>query len=112
MPTPLKRGLWRRRVFFTPVFVDRLITIELFGRAYTFRASGQVSQPQEVAKYVAGHVEKAQAAAEVPSKVDTLILAALNIANDYFEMRRSRQDLVKDIDQRCKTLIEYIDANA
>jgi len=92
--------------------VDRLISIELFGQAYTFRASGQVSQPEEVANYVAGEVEKAVAAGETPSKLDTVILAALNMANDYFEMRRSRQNLVRDIDKRCKILIEHIDASA
>ena len=91
--------------------MERVISIELFGQAYTFRASGEVSQIQEVADYVAGQVEKVQAAAEAPSKLDTLILAALNIANDYFEIRRSRQELVKDIDRRCKNLIEHIDTN-
>jgi len=93
------------------VSVDRLINIELFGQTYSLKASGQVSQAEEVANYVAEHVEKVRAAAEVPSKVDTLILAVLNIANDYFEMKRSHQDLAKDIDRRCKALIEYIDTN-
>ena len=93
------------------VSVDRLISIELFGQTHSLKASGQVSQAEEVANYVAEHVEKVRAAAEVPSKVDALILAALNIANDYFEMKRSHQDLAKDIDRRCKALIEYIDTN-
>ena len=91
--------------------MDRLITIELFGQTYTFRASGGVSQPEEVADYVAGEIEKAGASGETPSKLDTVILAALNMANDYFEMRRSRQDLVRDIDERCKSLIEHNDVN-
>ena len=92
--------------------MERLISIEVFGQAYTFRARGQVSQPEEVVNYVAGQVEKARAAAEAPGKLDTVILAALNIANDYFEMRGSLQDLVRDVDQRCKILIEHIDVNA
>ena len=91
--------------------MDRLITIELFGQTYTFRASGGVSQPEEIADYVAGEIEKARAAGETPSKLDTVILAALNMANDYFEMRRSRQELVRDIDKRCKILIEHINVN-
>ena len=91
--------------------MDQLISIELFGQTYTFKASGEVSEVQEVADYVAEQVKKAQAAAEAPSKQDTLILAALNIANDYFQVRRSRQELIGDIDQRCKVLIEHIDAN-
>ncbi|NVL90250.1 MAG: cell division protein ZapA [Desulfobacterales bacterium] len=92
--------------------MDRLINIELFGQSYKFKASGQVSRPEDVANYVAVQVEKARAAAEAPSKVDMLILAALNIANDYFEMRRNCQNLVKNIDQRSKILIEHIDSNA
>ena len=91
--------------------VDQLINIELFGQSYTFRVSGQVSRAKEITNYVAGEVEKVQAAGEAPSKLDIVILAALNIANDYFELRNSRQDLVKDMDQRCKMLIEHIDAN-
>jgi cell division protein ZapA (FtsZ GTPase activity inhibitor) len=90
--------------------VDRLISIELFGQAYTFKTSGQVSQAEEITNYVAGVIEKAWTAGEAPSKLDTVILAALNIANDYFEVRRSRQDLVRNIDERCKILIEHIDA--
>ncbi len=92
--------------------MDRLISIELFGQAYTFKASGGVSQAEEITNYVAEEVEKARAAGEAPSKLDTVILAALNIANDYFEVRRSRQDLVRDIDRRCKSLIEHIDTSA
>jgi cell division protein ZapA len=90
---------------------ERIVNIQLFGQAYTFKASGQASQIQEVADYLTGQVEKAQAAAEGPSKLDTLILAALNIANDFFEMRQSRQELLDNIDQRCKVLIEDIEAS-
>jgi cell division protein ZapA (FtsZ GTPase activity inhibitor) len=91
--------------------VDRLVRIELFGQAYTFKASGEVSEAQEVADYLTKQVEKAQATAESPSKLDAVILAALNIANDYFRMRRSREDLSRDIDGRCNDLIAHIDAN-
>ena len=91
--------------------VDRLISIELFGQRYTLKASSQVAQPEELASYVSKQVEKAGAAAEAASKFDALILAVLNIANDYFQMRRSRQDLVRDIDERCEVLIDYLGNN-
>ena len=91
--------------------MERLVSIELCGQAYTFKASGEVSEAQEVADYLTEQVEKAQSAAESPSKLDTVILAALNIANDYFRMKRSRADLSRDIDRRCQDLIEHIDSN-
>ena len=91
--------------------MEELVSIELFGQAYTFKASGEVSEAQEVADYLSEQVEKAQAAAESPSKLDALILAALNIANEYFRMKRGREDLSRDIDRRCQDLIENIDSN-
>lgn len=88
--------------------MDQIVKIELFGQAYTFKASGQVACAQEVADYVAEQVEKARAVSQAASKFDALILAVLSIANDYFEMKLSRQDLVRDIDDRCKVLIDYL----
>ena len=89
--------------------MDQIVNIELFGQAYSFKASSQVAYAQEVADYVAEQVEKARAVSEAISKFDALILAVLSIANDYFEMKISRQDLVRDIDDRCKVLIDHLD---
>jgi cell division protein ZapA (FtsZ GTPase activity inhibitor) len=92
--------------------VDRLISIKLFDQSYTFRADSEASHAENIADYVVKEVEKAGTSAEVPSKLDTVILAALNIANDYFEMKRVREELLRDIDERCRGLLDYIDANA
>jgi cell division protein ZapA (FtsZ GTPase activity inhibitor) len=92
--------------------VDGIISIKLFDQAYTFRADAEASRAEKIANYVVKEVEKAGASAEVPSKLDTVILAALNIANDYFEMKRGREEVLRDIDQRCRVLIDYIAENA
>ena len=91
--------------------MDRIITIELFGQAYTFKADAQLLHAEKIASYVVEQVRKAQASADVPGKLDTVILAALNIANDYFEMKRRRDALVNDINRRCTVLLENIDAD-
>jgi len=92
--------------------VDRIVRIELFGQAYELRAEAQRIHAEKIADYVVQEVERAQSSANVPGKLETLILAALNIANNYFEMKERRDNLSRDIDQRCRTLIENIDANA
>lgn len=89
--------------------MDRTVSIELFGKAYTFRADAQVLEVEDVAEYVVEQVDKAQASAEVPGKLDTVILAALNIANDYFEMKKRCEEVLRQIDHRCTVLIENID---
>jgi len=94
------------------LLVDRIVRIELFGQAYELRAEAQRIHAEKIADYVVQEVERAQSSANVPGKLETLILAALNIANNYFEMKERRDNLSRDIDQRCRTLIENIDANA
>jgi hypothetical protein len=43
--------------------------------------------------------------------LDSVILAALNIANDYFELKRDRDAMVRNVTKRCGLLIDYIDDN-
>ena len=94
------------------LLVDRVVRIELFGQAYEFRAEAQGIHAEKIADYVVQEVEKAQSSANLPGKVETLILAALNIANNYFEMKERSDNLSRDIDQRCRTLIENIDTDS
>lgn len=89
--------------------VDRLVNVELFGQSYEFKASEQVVFPEEVAGYVARQVKRVTESAEAPSRLDTLIVAALNIASDYLEMKRNHNELLQYIDRRSKSLIENID---
>ncbi len=43
------------------------------------------------------------------SKDAILILAALNIANDYFELKNNHTDLLKNISERSASLISALD---
>ena len=91
--------------------MDRIISIKLFDQAYRFKAEAGVAEVEQVAHHVVDAVEKARASAEMPSKLDAVILAALNIANDYFEIKRDREEMVKEIELRSEALIKYIDNN-
>jgi cell division protein ZapA (FtsZ GTPase activity inhibitor) len=91
--------------------VDRIISIKLFDQAYSFKTDAEASHVEEITSHVVSEVTKAQAAAEVPGKLDTVILAALNIASDYFEAKRGREELLEKIEHRCEALNNYIDDN-
>lgn len=89
---------------------DRLINLELFGQKYTFSADPRVDNAEEVAGYLAAQVEKVMnKAASRPGRLDAVILAALNIANDYFEVRSRREAVLRDLGKRCGELISRID---
>lgn len=91
--------------------MDRIISITLFDQAYTFKTDAEAYQVEQITAHVAREVAKAQASGEVPGKLDTVILAALNIANDYFEAKRGCEELLTKIEHRCEVLINYIEEN-
>ncbi|UCD88836.1 MAG: cell division protein ZapA [Desulfobacterales bacterium] len=96
--------------------MEQLVTIELFGQPYTFKTESDVSKAEEVAEYLVEEVTKIETQhSKISSnvtKLTTLILAALNIANENIELKKTQSDLLKDISKRSTNLIRAIDAAA
>jgi len=92
--------------------LEQLVTIELFGQPYTFKTESDVANAQEVADYLVKEVTKIETQHSSKSsvtKLATLILAALNIANENIELRKNHSDLVKDISKRSTNLMHALD---
>jgi len=92
--------------------LEQLVTIELFGQPYTFKTESDVADAQEVADYLVKEVTKIETQHSSKSsvtKLATLILAALNIANENIELRKNHSDLVKDISKRSTNLMHALD---
>jgi len=70
--------------------LDQLVTIELFGQPYTFKTESDITNAKEVADYLVKEVTKVETQHSSQSSVAkfaTLILAALNIANENIEQK-------------------------
>jgi len=93
--------------------MDQLVTITLFGQSYTFRAERETS----AAKVVAGHVAKEVARVEQQmagkpselSRLTIMILAALNLANDHFEMKTRQAEAIEGLVRRSQGVIQALD---
>ena len=94
--------------------MEQLVTIELFGQPYTFKTESDVSKAKEVADYLVEEVARIETQhSKISSnvtKLNTLILAALNISNENIELRKNRSDLLRDISTRTTNLIRALDA--
>jgi len=93
--------------------LDQLIKIELFGSSYsfTFKAKEKFDRAQAVSSYVVEQVEKIGKLAKGRGHLDTMILAALNIANDYFTIKDNYEKLVNEVENRSHILIREIESN-
>ncbi len=93
--------------------MEEIITIELFGQSYTFKAEQEVSNAGEVADLLVQEVDRIKKQLEGnPTNMDKLTiltLAALNITNGYLELKREHSDPLQEISKRSSSLIESLE---
>lgn len=96
--------------------MDQHVTIEIFGHPFTFKADRDISKAKEVAAYLeeeVGKVERQLSDASVSiNKRAILILAALNIANEYFEMKENQAVLLEMMAQKTTGLLDSLNTVA
>lgn len=95
--------------------MNQFLTIELFGHPFTFKTEADVSMAKEIADFLVKEVAKVEVQLSNKSSNITkhaiLILTALNIANEYFELKKSYANLLENISKRSAGLIRELDAS-
>ncbi len=93
--------------------MEQLVTIELFGKPYSFKAKSEVKKAKEVADFLAKEVSRVESQqsgeSSTASDLTTLMLAALNIAHQNLELENNYSKLRQDIAERSARLIRKID---
>lgn len=93
--------------------MDQLLTIDILGQPFSFKTDSEISEARAVADYVAESVSqiKSQCVNQVPvpDKRAILLLAALNITSEYFELKKKHQELLKNINIRSEHLIDTLE---
>jgi cell division protein ZapA (FtsZ GTPase activity inhibitor) len=95
--------------------LKQLITIELFGQPYTFKSESEITGAKEVAESLVKEVARVETqqsgkASDI-TKLVILISAALNIANENFELKRNYSNLLQELSERLASLIRTLSAN-
>ena len=95
--------------------MDQLVTIELFGHPFTFKAEKDVEKAKEVADFLVQEVAKVESQmsdkSSSTSKQAILILAALNIANEYMQCKQHHTDLLEIVSDRASNLLSELTTN-
>ena len=96
--------------------MDQLLTIEVLGQPFTFKSDTDASESRAMAEHVANTVNqvKSQCAHQTPTpdKRAILILTALNITSEYFELKKKHQQLLNDINKRSVNLLNALEKQA
>ncbi len=83
--------------------------VEIFGQSYVIRGEADSEYTQKLAEYVDKKMREVATKASSISSLNAAILAALNIANELFELaekRRLESDLIDEKATALLTLLE------
>ncbi len=92
--------------------MEQLVTIELLGQSYTFKAEADSSNAKEVADLLVKEVAKVETELSTKSSIakqTILILAALNIASENYKLEKKYSDMLQNISERSANLIRELD---
>lgn len=93
--------------------MDQLLTIDVLGQPFTFKADTDPSDARDVADYLIESVERVKShcapKAPIPDKRTILVLTALNIASEYFDLKKKHQELLDIIDKRAANLLNVLE---
>ena len=83
--------------------------VVILGREFSLKSEADEEYINQVAEYVNKKIEGVQQRQSM-DVISTVILTALNIADDYFQLRNDRESLVDSIEHRSVQLSDFIDS--
>ena len=86
-----------------------LIHVEIFGQTYSVRAGADPSYVEQLAKHVDGQMRDVARASGAVDSVRIAVLAALNIADEYFRVKSGGETSGTDLRERAARLAGELD---
>jgi cell division protein ZapA len=90
--------------------MKNLIRVEILGREYTVKSDEGEERVKAIADYVNRKIKEVSESGQTVSTLNLAILAALNIANDYFKAVEGQKNFCQSIEARSGRLIAMIDS--
>jgi len=86
------------------------VKVKIRNAEYLVQGEDDEKQVQRIADYVNDKLKEIEQGAEGLSEKRTAILAALDIAGDYFQVLKEKEDLLSRLRQKTTSLIRSIDS--
>ena len=92
--------------------MEKPVKIRILDNEYLIKSEEEdIEKVYKIAEYVNEKAKEINDNSEGLSEKKTIILTALNIASDYFQVLKERDDMSANISQRSKALIHNIDSS-
>ena len=88
------------------------ITINVLGKEYSIKSDVEEDSLNEIAGYLNGKVDEIIKTTKTVSTHNVLILVAMSIANDYFDVKGRNESLVAMVESKSEHLASRIASQA
>ncbi len=89
--------------------VKRSVVVHIAGQRYVVRSDADEAYVQELATFVNDRISEVQQSSKPISFPALAVLAALNIAGDYFRERQQCAELKSKIRERSRAVLALVD---
>jgi len=90
--------------------MDTKIQVEIYGQTYQVKAGADPEYIKSVARYVDLKMRDIAAATPTVDSLKIAVLAALNITDEFFQLKRSKQDVDREIERRAEKINQLLDS--
>ncbi|NOZ75149.1 MAG: cell division protein ZapA [FCB group bacterium] len=89
---------------------ESLVRVSIFGQEYTVKAPTDPNYIRQIADYVNAKMnEIKEKSATGPNPARIAILAAMNISDELFAVRKECEDLNRSVENRVNELVDLVD---
>ena len=87
----------------------KTIKVNIWGIDYALKSDADPQYVQKIAEYVDQKIRKLEESIQVKSQLKISILAALNIADELFRLKRNYEKLLNQVETTSEELTEKLD---
>jgi cell division protein ZapA len=85
------------------------VKVHIFGQTYTIKGDASSEYILELSDYLNRKMDEVSANIATGNPTQVAILAALNIADEFFQLKRMKTSVDSVVEQRTKNLISMLD---
>jgi cell division protein ZapA len=89
--------------------MKNLVRVEVLGREYVVKSDEGEERVKKIAAHVNQKIKEISESTKTVSTLNAAILAAMNIANDYFQIMEEKKNYSQDYVAKAEHLIAMID---
>lgn len=89
--------------------MKKSVEVSMMGQKFMVRSESEEDYIQQISSFVDKKIDEIQQNTKSVSSVHVALLAAMNIADEYFKFKNGRQGAVERVEKKIKDMIELIE---